>query len=55
MYGTKFTIEFFKFMLLYDFNLMNSKVVELDELYRFTKDHFQIHLVVFEKNNKYTN
>ena len=33
-------------------NLMYSNVVELEELYLFTKHNFQIHLVGFEKNWK---
>ena len=34
----------------YNLYLMYSKVVELDKLYLFAKDHFKIHWLSFEKN-----
>ena len=50
MYRNKFTFEFFKIQPPLKLKVMYSKVVELDEPYLFTVDHFQIHLIVFEQN-----
>ena len=54
MYGNNILIEFYKMMPLLNLNLMNNKVVELEELYFVAENYFQLNEVGFGKikNNK---
>ena len=44
------SIKLFKMVPLLDLNLMYTKVIELEELYLFAENHFQIHALGFKKN-----
>ena len=46
----KFSFNIFMLKPPFELNAMYSKVVEVDEHYLFTEDHFEFHLISFEKN-----